>query len=63
MVEWLERSSLVLKVLSSNAACARDLLKTLTVHPAVNGYPTVFRAGQEGRGVTPHFSCTIAGSS
>ena len=32
-----------------NTACARDQSKALSVHPAVNGYPALSRAGESER--------------
>ena len=49
MANWLEHSSLVLKVKVQNTACARDLSKTISILAARNGYPALFRAG-EGEG-------------
>jgi len=38
--------SLVLKAPDFNTDCARNLKKTLFVHPAVNGNPTLLSAGE-----------------
>ena len=44
MVDWLERLAVVRKVPGSSSARAKDW-KTLTVHPAANGYLINFREG------------------
>ena len=44
VAEWLELSLLMLKV--QNTACARDFSITLSVHPTVIGYLTLFKAGE-----------------
>ena len=44
MVKWLERLTVVRKVVGFSYAWAKDL-KTLTVHPAVNRYLINFREG------------------
>ena len=46
---WLERLPLALKAPGSTTLYMLDLSKTLSVHLAVNGYPTLFRVG-EGEG-------------
>ena len=44
VVEWLERLTVVRKVAGSSPALTKDW-KTLTVHPAANGYLINFREG------------------
>ena len=44
VVEWLERLAVVQKVAGSGALEPKDW-KTLTVHPAANGYLINFREG------------------
>jgi len=61
VAEWLERSPLALKVLGSKHSLSAGF-----VHPAVNGYLTLFRAG-EGEGGEeeewcPHLSYTLVGT-
>ena len=45
MVGWLERLAVVRKVAGLSPARAKDW-KTLTAHPAMNGYMINFREGQ-----------------
>jgi len=64
VTEWLERSSLVLKIPGSKQNLAQDFSKTLSIHPAMNGYLALFTAAEGekwlGRRVTPRFIYTVA---
>ena len=51
VAEWLERSPLVLKVLGSKHSLYSGVFNNSLVHPAVNGYLTLFRAGEGEGGV------------
>jgi len=59
VAEWFECSPLVLKVPGSKHSLWAVSFKTFSVHPAVNGYMTLFRGG-EGEGSEGEEWCSTA---
>jgi len=66
--EWLKCSALLLKVLGSRQLVFQNLsVHFLSVLPAGNEYPALYRAGEGEswgrRRMTPHLAYTFAGTS